>query len=791
MIRNSLRHWIGVTCLCAPLAAQPVLERMQPRGAQVGGAVRLVLTGSDLGPSPILLTEPSFAATPLTGAVDAGQMVFGKLEYLLEIPSNAEPGVYPLRVETANGISNLLLFTVGGFPQVAERESLPDPEGEEVANDFPETAQAIQVPTTVEGRLEGPERDVYSFRASKGQELVVEVAARRVGSAIDPSIELLDSSGSVLRRNGDSSGLGLDSRLTFEVPEDGEYFVAVRDERFSTQAQDFYRMTVGEYSFADSVFPLGWTRGSKVRAEFFGGNLDDALEGEVNLGGVPRTAAETWVQVPGSPASIPFLVTDGKESLESAGSRALRDGVVMNGRISGNGEVDNYTLEVEGGEQWAFELRSGELPGSSLYGVMTIAGGDEVLAVAGKYAGDPNPYIITTTGQTATYPFVNLAVPPDVSEITVSVEDLLGRGGRSFAYRLVARKQGPDFLLTINEPYLNIPRDGSAILSVTAERRGYYGPIELYVESAPEDLEVSGGHIAPTSTLGNTLPRFEVGRLTLTPKVGAALRRLNLVIRGKAVEEGSEHLDRRAIGPAVRVTVKGTEQPAVTAEWLGYNLPVRINPEQPAQLGFHTPRRLRVVRGAQGTIAKWVYKARQPGVQIKKKVEIPRNTGSLRLRRIGDPDATESGEFRMFTHERTSLGMVNFNLSTTVSADGREYVILSKPLEVDVVDGYRLMSPESTLVLGSGAAGTWTGSIWRDPEFRRIVKVSAVDLPTGVECQGAEVASEQTAYELRCQSAADVVAGEYDVEIRAESMLSDEGTTRYLVDPVKAALTVQ
>ena len=791
MTKQRLCRWIGATCLCAPLVAQPVLERMQPRGARGGGAVRLVLTGERLGPAPRLLTEANFASTPMTGASEAGPMGPSQLEYLLEVPQEARPGIYPLRIETAEGISNVLLFTVGEFNQVQETESLPDPEGEEVANDFVETAQTIHVPSTVEGRLQGPERDVFSFHATKGQKLVVEVAARRVGSAIDPSIELLDRTGRVLRRNGDSTGLGLDSRLTFHAQEDGEYFVALRDARFSTQGQDFYRLTVGEYSFADSVFPLGWTRASKIRAEFYGGNLSEAVVGEIDLGHVPATASETWVRVPGTPAYVPFLVSDGEELLESAGTGTLRDGVVMNGRISEDREVDRYTLAVESGEQWAFELRSGELPGSSLYGVMTISSGEEILAVAGKHAGDPNPYIITTTGQTATYPFVNLAVPPDVSEITVSVEDLLGRGGQDFAYRLVARRQGPDFLLTISEPYLNIPRGGSAIVNVTAERRGYYGPIELYIEDAPEDLQVSGGHIAPTSTLGNTLPRFEIGRLTLTPKLGAEMRRVNLVIRGRAVEEGRKLLDRRAVGPGLRVNVKGTEQPPVTAEWLGYDLPARINPAQPASLDFVAPRRLRLVRGAQGIVAKWRYEARQPGVGVKQKVEIPRNTGSLRLRRMGDRDATESGEFRMFTHERTSLGMVNFNLSATVSSGGREHVIFTKALEVDVVDGYKLMSPEDPLVLNPGTAGAWMGSIWRDPEFRRTVMVSAIGLPNGVHCQEVEVPSDQTGYELRCRSTGDVATGEYEVELRAESMLSDEGTTRYLVDPVKARLTVQ
>ena len=791
MTKKDIVRIVAVLCVWAPLAAQPVLERMQPRSASPGGAARLVLEGKGLGPSPKLVADSAFAATPLSGKTSDAQGPPAELAFLVELAADAVPGIYPVRIETGEGISNALLFTVDAYPQVQEDESQPDAEGEQVANDFPETAQPITVPVAVEGRLQGPERDVFSFGAEKGESLVVEVAARRIGSAIDPNIELLSSDGSVLARNGDSPGLGLDSRLAFEAREDGEYFVAVRDERYSTQDQDFYRLTVGDYRFADSVFPLGWSRGASVRAEFYGGNLTAPLHGDVDLSNVPGNATETWVPVPGTPSSLPFLVSDGKEALESETSKVLHDGVVMNGRITAAGETDRYALAVGSGERWAFELHSGELPGSDLYGVMTIAGGSEVLAVAGKHAGDPNPYVITSTGETATFPFVNLSVPPGVTEITVSVEDLLGRGGPTFAYRLLARKQGPDFLLTLNEPYLNMPRGGSAILGITAERRGYNGPIELYVANAPDDLEVSGGHIPPRSTLGNTLPRFAVGVLTLTPKPAAHLRRLELEVRGRAVEEGHEQLDRRATGPGLKVSVEGTQQPAVTAGWLGYNLPARINPQQPALLEFQTPRRLRLVRGSQGLVAKWAYRPRGQGVQVKNKVAIPRNIASLRLRRIGDGEAEDAGEFRMFTHERTSLGMVNYNLTMTVSAGGRDHLLYSKPLEVDVVDGYGLMPAGRGLELRAGDFGIWEGAIWRDPEFKRTVTVTAVGLPAGMQCEPAEVASGATGYELKCEAGADAAAGEYDVEIRAESMLSDEGTTRYLVDPVAARLSIR
>ena len=791
MQTTGTHRMILLLAIAVPLCAQPTLESMYPHGGQIGGAVRLELHGKLLGPTPRLQSDAGFSATPLANPGQGGLESPDSLVYLLEVDQDARPGVYPLRIETVEGISNALLFTIGSFPQVAEEESDDAKEEGESSNDFPEIAQLVTLPVTIEGRLQGPERDIYRVQATKGQRIVAEASARRAGSAIDPNLELRDSAGLVRARTSDSPGLGLDARLSYEVPEAGDYFVVIRDERFSEQEEDFYRLTIGDYEYADSVFPLGWGRSSKVEAEFFGGNLPQPVRAEVDLTHAPANASETWVQVPGTPSAVPFMLSDGEEVVEGDATKSLADGVVMNGRISAQDEIDRYSLAVQAGEEWSFELRSGELPGSSLYGVLTLSSGDEILAVAGKEAGDPNPYVISTTGQTATYPFVNLSIPPGAERLTVAVEDLLGRGGQGFTYRLVARKEGADFLLTINEPYVNIPRNGSAVVSVQAERRGYHGPLELYVADLPDDLEVSGGHIAPRSTLNNTLDRFATGRLTLTAKPNAKLRMLNLVVRGRATAEGKRHLDRRASGPGVRVGVKGVNQAAVTAEWLGLDLPARITPEEPALVEFVSDRKMRLVRGGKGNLAKWRYESRRQDVRLAKKVDIPRNIGGLRTRYLAEGGDMNKGEFRMFTHERTSLGMVNFNLAATVKVGDRERTVISRPLEVDIVDGYKLTPPAQELVLQQAQETTWRGSIWRDEEFRRTVTVSAIGLPAGVECEAAELIDAQTSYTLRCKAATDAPEGDHEVEIRAESVLSDEGTTPYVVEPVKTQVTIR
>ncbi len=775
--------------LAIPLAAEPVLSSMDPRGGQVGTAVRLSLTGDRLGPTASLNVGGAhgLAATSLVSQSSKGPTSADELAYLLEIAPDAAAGVYPLRVETEEGVSNALLFTIGPFPTIGETESRLDGDGR--SNDFRDGAQAIEIPATLDGRLQGPEQDLFRFRASKGQPIVATVIARGVGSAIDPNLEVQNSAGLVIGRAADSPGLGLDARVAFAALEDGEYFAVVRDERYSDQKADFYRLTVGEYRYADTVYPLGWGRESPVEAEFSGGNLERPRKATVDLTPAPRGATVTWVPMGETPSTVPFVVGSGQELLEGQAAGTLSDRVLVNGRIGKPGERDTYRLAVRSGEQWAFELRSGELPGSELYGVMEIGHAGGTLAVAGKHAGDPNPYVITTTGQTASYPFVNLTVPPEVDELTVSVDDLLGRGGAGFAYRLLARRQGPDFLLSVVDPYVNIPQGGSAIVTVQAERRGYHGPIQLYVEEPPPELDISGGHIPPSSRLNNTLDRFVSGSLTLTASTSAGPSRTNLVIRGRAAEDGPA-LDRRATAPGIRVNVSGPNQAPVTAPWLGADLPLRITSATPARLEFLTDRQLRLVKGAGTLTAKWAFADRRPGTSISTKVDLPRNSGSLRLRKLDGWDGASGGEFAIFAHERTSLGTVDFNLRASVKRGDRELPVLSKPLEIEIVEGYGITPPEAMLELAAGDSGTWTGSIWREGRFRRTVTVTAIGLPSGLACEAAELVGDETDFELRCSASLTAPVGAHEVEIKAESVLSDEGTTPYPADPAKARVTI-
>ncbi len=91
----------------------------------------------------------------------------------IQVPKDAGSGqAIPLSV--GNGVLGKAQIVVGEFPEVASGGKLP-------------------VPGTANGRLvDDNQRDLWSFRAKKGQRLIVEVNARRLGSRLDSVIEILD-----------------------------------------------------------------------------------------------------------------------------------------------------------------------------------------------------------------------------------------------------------------------------------------------------------------------------------------------------------------------------------------------------------------------------------------------------------------------------------------------------------------------------------------------------------------------------------------------------------------------
>jgi hypothetical protein len=664
-------------------AAQPVITDLQPRGAQKGRPFTLTVIGRDLGEGARI--ESTLPATFTPVGPEKGVM---GASFLVEPTGDPAVGVYPIRIITPSGISNLQLFAVGLFPEYIEEESRPGALPN--SNDTIESAQPLPAaPLTVNGKLKGPERDVYRISAKAGEKRVIEVEAQRCGSAIDPVLELEDSSGKVLARSEDTMLLGLDPRLEYTFPRDGYYYVVVHDARYSTQTANFYRLKIGSYSYPQEVFPLGGRRGETVPVSLGARRITADLR---NVSGDVR---QIFINLPDSPAlPVPFAVGDAPE-VTSPLNTALAPPVTINGRLGKPGVADRYQIQVAPGEPVTFRIQARELGTSKLMAVISVFDAKGVkLGQAGDEPLAEDVYNLNQS-RTAGDPEITIQAPPDAHTLTVAVEDLAMRGGPAYAYRLSVRKGAQDIRVILNAPYVNVPEGGSVAVPVAVERHGYDGPIRLRVANAPKGLLAEGGTVvALPPRKDNYRMRNSPGVLILTAEPDARFDETQLTVEGVAELADGTQIVRRAEGPGIRVAVAGaTQQGSVdrqrplTAPWLGLELPTAITRPQAATLEVSMVERKRMEEGDQ-ILFRWKWNPRDAGQALPKSVSADL-IGAADIRVIdakADPKDRAAGTFIITTTKLTLPAKYDLYISGRLTVDGQQQDIVSRPIPVEVME---------------------------------------------------------------------------------------------------------
>jgi hypothetical protein len=687
------RSLCAVLAVQAAFAAAPVITELKPRGAEIGRPFTLTAIGRNLGEGARITTTLPATFTMVVPPVTPGTMAAPgrSVSFLVEPKATVAPGVYPIRVETPSGISNILLFTLGTFPEVTEEESQPGSLPNR--NDTIETAEPIaSSPVVVNGTLRGPERDIFRVYGKAGEWRVFEVEARRCGSAVDPVLRILDGAGKQLARSDDSPGAGLDARLDFIFPREGFYYVEVTDARFSNQAQNFYRLKMGAYRYAEGIFPLGGRRGEQVPVTFFGGRAGAGVQSKVDLTGADAFAR---ISLPDSP-TLPFVfaVSDLPEVLEPVQS-ALAAPVVINGRLDKQGEVDRYKLKVEPGEKLLLELQARELGTSKLEGIITAwSAAGKKLNSAGDQPLAEDVFAIQSTSRTSSDPFLNLTVPPDAHEITVTVEDLALRAGPLYGYRLIVRRQPEDFRLTISSAQINIPAGGTAAFSVNADRRGFDGPIHLTIPNPPKGISVEGG-IIPREYMdaSNTRTINRRGVLLLSADRDITLSADHLEIWGEAALADGTVLKRRARGLGMIVDVSGAtdqgvvdRQRSLNAPWLGLELPVALGDPPSATLAVKQTTLKHLEEGDRYEYAyEWTVKGRgtppnSVGVEVI-------GAKDLRVIDIKAAPGMMTGTFAVTTTKATDPARYDLYITGRLRTDEGDELILSRPIPFDVTGG--------------------------------------------------------------------------------------------------------
>jgi len=202
-------------------------------------------------------------------------------------------------------------FTIDGQQTEPVRLDVTDlPERLEVEpNDEPSEATALVFPVMLNGRIGRPgDVDLWPIAVLAGQRLELRLSAGRLGSKLLPMIDVVDAAGTLLAPTDaepvKDDSASADAVLAFEPPEDGVYWVRVRD-RFESRGgpECGYRLQVGVASpgffirlGADAITAVRGAEASlSIRVERFGGLAGPIT---VDVSGLPQKTELSELVIP-------------------------------------------------------------------------------------------------------------------------------------------------------------------------------------------------------------------------------------------------------------------------------------------------------------------------------------------------------------------------------------------------------------------------------------------------------------------------------------------------------------
>jgi hypothetical protein len=282
----------------------------------------------------------------------------GPIERDIEVPADAD-ALPQLDVQDDHGTSpSAVPFRHFADGNVMETEP----------NDEFENATVAELPLAFNGRIEKEaDVDFFKFAAKQGQVWEIECYARRIGSPVDPVVNIYNSDKGHLAGNDDARGQ--DAYFRWQAPADGDYYLRINDHL--GQAGDTYVYRVEMTPVAPSL-TLGIPRvdrysqtrqtivvprGNRYGTLILGNRADFGGPLELKSDGLPTGI--TMMARPMHPSmNLMPVVFEAAEDAPVDG-----DLVDFRGKLA---DPNQPTLQIEGGFENAADLVLGE-PNAAVY----------------------------------------------------------------------------------------------------------------------------------------------------------------------------------------------------------------------------------------------------------------------------------------------------------------------------------------------------------------------------------------------------------------------------------------
>lgn len=415
------------------------------------------------------------------------------------LPTNALPGRYELRLRTALGLSNPLLFHIVPWPEVLEKEP-----NDKIAEATPALAQ----PAVLNGQIQAGDVDYFRLRLRRGMQWIALVQARElipyladaVPGWFQAVLTLYDSDGREIAY-ADDDHFNPDPVLQCTIPQDGEYILAIRDALFRGREDFVYRIVTGELPWVTKAFPLGARAGVKTIIQLEGWNLptNRLVLAPANTGS-DRIVVNELAGVP-LLKPLQFALSDLTENTEIEPNDTPQTAqhvelpIVINGLIQQPGDTDRFRFTGHAGQRIVAEVIARRLDSPldsflilrDAYGRTLAANDDTEDRATGLLPHQADARIETT-------------LPAD-GDYTLELFDTQRHGGPAWAYRLRLSEPRPDFALRATPSALNVRPGGSVSFTLHLIRYdGFTNEVTVVLRDAPSGFRLNAPTLRGTNT---------------------------------------------------------------------------------------------------------------------------------------------------------------------------------------------------------------------------------------------------------------------------------------------------
>jgi WD40 repeat protein len=281
-----------------PSPPMPRLDAVSPRTVVRGYKVKFTLSGQNICDADrVFVSHGNLTATLLAGDEKNANQAFCEIE----IPADMPPAVVAVRVHTPLGSTAAKTFYVGPFAETGEKDD----------NNKPESATPAALPATLVGTINAKgDRDIWSFEAKAGEELVFVLVGPSLGSMLNARLTLTEAGGKTLA-SGVRQPWKSDVALTHRFDAAGKYLLRVEDRDYTGGGNHFYYVHAGAFPYVTSAYPLG------MKTADGGPAAGDQVQ-SIEVRGANLSAETKLHPTPGTGARFPAIDTPGGKTLNTA-----------------------------------------------------------------------------------------------------------------------------------------------------------------------------------------------------------------------------------------------------------------------------------------------------------------------------------------------------------------------------------------------------------------------------------------------------------------------------------------